>query len=71
MFAPAATPHAIVKKLETEFRRMMQSPDVQEKFKQMATGTVGSSSDEFAGTIESEIKMWTDVAKQANVKFED
>lgn len=71
VFAPARTPHAIVQKLETEFRRMMQSPDVQEKFRQMATGTVGSSSDEFARTIDSEIKMWTEVGKQANVKFEE
>jgi tripartite-type tricarboxylate transporter receptor subunit TctC len=71
IFAPAATPPAIVKKLETEFRRMMQLPDVQEKFHQMATGTVGSSSEEFARTIESEIKMWTEVARQANVKMEE
>jgi tripartite-type tricarboxylate transporter receptor subunit TctC len=71
VFAPAGTPQAIVKKLETEFRRMMQSPDVQEKFRLMATGTVGNSSEEFAATIDSEIKMWTDVAKQANVKFEE
>jgi tripartite-type tricarboxylate transporter receptor subunit TctC len=71
MFAPAGTPPAIVKKLQTEFRRMMQMPDVQERFQQMATGAVGSTSEEFARTIETEIKMWTDVAKQANVKFEE
>jgi tripartite-type tricarboxylate transporter receptor subunit TctC len=71
VFAPAETPPAIVKRLETEFRRMMQFPDVQEKFRQMATGTVGSSSDDFTRTIDSEIKMWSEVAKQANVKFEE
>jgi tripartite-type tricarboxylate transporter receptor subunit TctC len=71
VFAPAGTPAPIVKRLESEFQKMMQAPDVQEKFKLMATGTVGSTSDEFARTIDTEIKMWTEVAKQANVKVED
>jgi tripartite-type tricarboxylate transporter receptor subunit TctC len=71
VFAPVGTPPAVVKKLETEFQNIMQMPDVQERFRQMATGTVGSSSNEFARTIDREIKMWTEVAKQANVKMED
>src|SRR5262249_3478945 len=71
VFAPAGTPAPIVKKLETEFQKMMQAPDVQEKFRLMATGTVGSTSDEFARAIDTEIKMWTEVAKQANVKVEE
>jgi tripartite-type tricarboxylate transporter receptor subunit TctC len=71
MFAPAGTPPAIVKKLEIEFQHIVQLPDVQDKFRQMATGTVGSSAEDFARTIGSEIKMWTDVAKQANVKFDE
>jgi tripartite-type tricarboxylate transporter receptor subunit TctC len=71
MFAPAGTPIAILKKLEGEFRRIVQLPDVQEKFRQMATAAVGGSSEDFSRTIDTEIKMWTDVAKQANVKFEE
>jgi tripartite-type tricarboxylate transporter receptor subunit TctC len=71
MFAPVGTPPAIVKKLETEFQRMMRLPDVQEKFRQMATTTVGSNAEDFTRTITAEIKMWTDVARQANVKFEE
>jgi tripartite-type tricarboxylate transporter receptor subunit TctC len=71
LFAPAATPPAIVKRLESECRRLMQFPDVQEKFRQMATGTVGSGSEEFARVIDADIKMWSEVAKQANVKLED
>ena len=45
-------------------------PDVQERFKAMATGTVGSSASEFAKVIETETRMWADVAKAANLKFE-
>jgi tripartite-type tricarboxylate transporter receptor subunit TctC len=70
VFAPAKTPPATVAKLEAELRRIMQLPDVQEKFRAMATGTVGSSAAEFAKVIDAETKMWADVAKAANLKFE-
>src|SRR5580704_14509450 len=53
VFAPAGTPPAIVRKLEAAFRKMMQSADVKEKFKAMATPTVGSSAAEFARVIDS------------------
>jgi tripartite-type tricarboxylate transporter receptor subunit TctC len=70
LFAPAGTPPAIVKKLEGEIIKIMRMADVKEKFKAMATGTVGSTSAEFAHTIDTETKMWTDVGKAANVKLE-
>ena len=70
VFAPAGTPAAIVKKLESEIRTLIQLPDVKDKFRQMATPTVVSTSEEFARTIDREIKMWTEVAKKANVKIE-
>ncbi len=70
LFAPAGTPKHITQKLETEIRRIMQLADVKQKFKAMATGTVGSTSQEFAATIEKETAMWRDVAKAANLKFE-
>jgi tripartite-type tricarboxylate transporter receptor subunit TctC len=70
VFAPAKTPPPIVAKLEAEFRAIMQLPDVKERFKAMATGTVGSTSAEFAKVIETETRMWADVAKAANLKFD-
>jgi tripartite-type tricarboxylate transporter receptor subunit TctC len=70
VFAPAATPPGIVKKLETELRRIMQMADVKEKFRAMATPTVGSTAAEFAHTIDTETKMWSGVGRAANVKLE-
>ena len=70
MFAPAGTPPDIVKKLEAELMKIMRMPDVQEKFKAMATPTVGSTAAEFTRVIEEETKMWSDVGRTANVKLE-
>ncbi|HVG52241.1 MAG TPA: tripartite tricarboxylate transporter substrate binding protein [Xanthobacteraceae bacterium] len=70
IFAPPGTPKPIVQKLETEIRRIMQLPDVKQKFRTMATIPVGSTSQEFIALIEKETAMWRGVAKDANLKFE-
>lgn len=70
IFAPAATPHGIVAKLEGELRKIMQMADVKEKFQAMATPIVGSTADEFARTIDTETRMWGEVGRTANVKLE-
>ncbi len=70
VFAPAGTPPSIIKKLEAEFRKMMQMADVKEKFKAMATPTVGNTAEEFIHTIDTESAMWGEVGRVANVKLE-
>ena len=70
IFAPAATPPGIIGKLETELRKIMQMADVKEKFKAMATPTVGSTAAEFSKLIDRETKMWAEVGRAANVKLE-
>jgi tripartite-type tricarboxylate transporter receptor subunit TctC len=70
VFAPAATPPGIVRKLEAELRKIMQMADVKERFKVMATPTVGSSAQEFIRLIDVETRMWGEVGRTANVKLE-
>jgi len=70
VFAPAGTPPAITHKLETELRKIMQMADVKEKFRTLATPTVGSTAAEFVQLIDKETKMWADVGRAANVKLE-
>ena len=70
VFAPAGTPPAIVHRLETELRGIMQMAEVKEKFRALATPTVGSTAAEFAQLIDTETKMWAEVGRAANVKLE-
>ncbi len=70
VFAPAGTPAGIVRKLETALRKIMQTADVKEKFRAMATPTVGSTAAEFARLVDTETKMWAEVGRAANVKLE-
>jgi tripartite-type tricarboxylate transporter receptor subunit TctC len=70
VFAPAATPPGIVKKLEAELRKIMQMADVKEKFRVMATPVVGSTAAEFTRLIDNETRMWAEVGRTAGVKIE-
>lgn len=70
VFAPVGTPAPIVKKLEAALQRILQNAEVKEKFRAMATSTVGGTSQEFIADIERETKVWHDVAEKANLKLE-
>ena len=66
--APAKTPVAILDKLNAEIRKMLASPEVKEKFNQLAFVPVGDSRQEFAAFIRAEIAKWSKVAKESGAK---
>jgi len=70
VFAPAGTPAAVVKRLETELQKLLQRADIKQKFRAMATDTVGNTSEQFKAIIERETKMWRGVADAAKLKLE-
>jgi tripartite-type tricarboxylate transporter receptor subunit TctC len=71
VFAPAGTPPAIARKLEEALRAAIKDAGVNEKLKAMAVTPGGNSSDEFRAMIDNDIKKFVDVAKAANLKFDD
>jgi len=71
VFAPAGTPPAVVKKLETELRRALADPGVREKLKGMAVEPGGGPGEEFSKTIDTDIASFVDVVKAANLKFDE
>jgi tripartite-type tricarboxylate transporter receptor subunit TctC len=70
-FVLAGTPAAISKKLETELRRALADVGVREKLKAMAVNPGGGTGDEFRAIIDADIKMFGEVVKAANLKFEE
>jgi len=52
-------------------RRALADAGVRDKLKAMATDPGGMSSDEFARVIEDDIKLFGEVSKAANLKFEE
>ena len=70
LFGPAHLPPDIAKKLETTTMKIMQMDDVKDRFKKMATPTVGGTAADFVRTIDAQTKTWAEVGRAANVKLE-
>ena len=68
LLAPAATPKAIVAKLNAESRRVLASPDVKERLTGAGIDAAGGSPEEFATFIRAESAKWGPVVKAAGVK---
>jgi tripartite-type tricarboxylate transporter receptor subunit TctC len=68
LLAPAGTPREIISRLHREFVRVLQSPDIRQRFAADATQPVGSSPEEFAAYIRAETVKWAKVVKAAGIK---
>jgi tripartite-type tricarboxylate transporter receptor subunit TctC len=71
LFVSASTPPAIAHKLDTELRRALADGGVREKLKAMAVNPGGGPGEEFRKKIDGDIKVFADVVKAANLKFEE
>jgi tripartite-type tricarboxylate transporter receptor subunit TctC len=65
LFAPAGTPPEIVNKLSREVARIVQLPDVKERFATLGAEPVGNSPQEFKLFLDKEIDKWTKVIDQS------
>ncbi len=70
VFAPKATPPAIVRKLEGELIRIARLPEVIARLKPLGVQTVGNSSAEFSRILAADIVRWGEVARAGNIKVE-
>jgi tripartite-type tricarboxylate transporter receptor subunit TctC len=71
IFAPAATPVAIVTRLEKALSEAIRDPDVSFKLRNLAVTPGGGPAADFRQTIEKDIVKFRDVVKAANLHFEE
>jgi tripartite-type tricarboxylate transporter receptor subunit TctC len=70
VYAPAGTPQSVVKRLNAEINRMVQQPEVRERFLSQGLVPIGGTSAELSDYLKSEIARWTKVVKGAGIKVE-
>jgi tripartite-type tricarboxylate transporter receptor subunit TctC len=70
MFAPAGTPAAIITRLSGEIVSAIKAPEIRDFITHEGAVPVGSSPQEFAAYLKSEIERYTKVARAANLKVE-
>jgi tripartite-type tricarboxylate transporter receptor subunit TctC len=69
-FAPGKTPTAIINRLHQEISRVLNRPEVKERFLNIQSELVASTPEQFAATLKSELAKWSNVIKQAGIKVE-
>ena len=70
VLVPAATPRDIVIKLNTEINRILALPDIRERLAAQGADPVGSTPEQFAALIRSEIRKWAQVVKTSGAKVD-
>jgi tripartite-type tricarboxylate transporter receptor subunit TctC len=68
--APAATPPAVLAKLNAELNHMLTQPDIRQRFLEQGVEPVGGEAALFGEHVKSEIAKWGKVVKDAGIKPE-
>jgi tripartite-type tricarboxylate transporter receptor subunit TctC len=70
LIAPAGTPQAIVSRINRDVARIVQSPEMRQRFAIQGARPIGSTPEEFAQFLGQEQVKWSRVVKEANIKPE-
>jgi len=71
LFAPKATPPAVVEKLSAVIRASLEKKFVVDKLAELGSDARGSTPAEFTKFLEQESAKWANVMKQANIKVSE
>jgi len=70
VFAPAATPPAVVNVLNTHVKKVLQSSEIKERFLGMGLEPIGAGPDELRRFMQTEIVKWDKVVKTSGAKVD-
>ena len=70
VLAPAAAAKDIVAKLNAEIVKMLNSPQMRERFMSLGAEPRSSTPEQFAQLIPAEIKKWAKVVKESGARVE-
>jgi tripartite-type tricarboxylate transporter receptor subunit TctC len=70
IFAPAATPRAVIERLQKELAVVLHSPFVKERYAVLGIEPVGNSPEAFGAQVREDLARWEKVVRAANVRVE-
>ena len=70
LLAPTGTPKAVITQLSNETARILKLPDISKRISELGAEPVGSTPEQFAELIKTEIAKWAKVIKDANVELQ-
>jgi tripartite-type tricarboxylate transporter receptor subunit TctC len=70
LLAPAGTPKDVVARLNAEFNKALQSPELRKRLGDEGADAAGGSAEQFAALIKDEIVRWGKVVKESGAKVD-
>ena len=70
LVVPAATPRAVIDRLNADLRKTMASPEVKEKLASIGGDLTVGSPDQFGAMLAREVVRWRKLAKDTNLKLD-
>ena len=70
VFAPAGTPPDIVRRLNAEMVKIINTPEVRDKLVGLGAEPVANTSDEFSALVKGEVVKWAAVVKQSGARVD-
>lgn len=70
VFAPAATPPAIIKRLNAEIVKILNTAEVREKLVALGAEPVGDTPEQFGAYVKAEVIKWSDVVRKSGAKVD-
>ena len=68
LFVPAGTPAAVIRRLQTEVAAVVATPEFQKDGRGLGYELGGTTTEEFAAYIQSELRRWGEVIRDARLK---
>jgi tripartite-type tricarboxylate transporter receptor subunit TctC len=65
---PARTPQPIVTRLNTEFNKVFQQPDIRDRLTTLGSEIIGGAPKDLTDLIKKEIPVWAKVIKESGAK---
>jgi tripartite-type tricarboxylate transporter receptor subunit TctC len=70
VFAPAGTPTTIVQRFNQEIVKALNNPEARERLFRAGVEAVGSTPEQFAATLKTEMARWGKLIRDAGIRAE-
>jgi tripartite-type tricarboxylate transporter receptor subunit TctC len=70
VYAPAGTPKPIVTRLNEAINKVLQMPEVRERYAQLGADVVGGSPEKLRDQVQKELAKWSELIKETGMKAE-